>query len=128
MKRLIAHLTAKAAGIPSLDEYAKHNLALFLDANNIKEPELECYKIDRDQYRRHLFNRVYVGRAKHNDKLVALVVSYEEDSGFTRGETFDPKDAHRHKAVVTKYKATPSKYGSLFLAFSSEWGPELHQL
>ena len=115
-------------GIPSIEESAKQNLALFFDANDITEPELTCYKIDRDQVRPHLYNRVYVGRAKHQGKLVALAVSYEEDSGLTAGEAFDPKDAHRHRAVVAAYRAAPSHYQDLFDAFCMEWGPGLADL
>ncbi len=69
-----------------------------------------------------------VGRAKHRGKLVALVILYEEDSGFTAGETFNPKDAHRHRAVVATYKAAPSQYQHLYDAFCMKWGPGLANL
>lgn len=123
MKRFIAGLVGKAMGVPSIEDYAKQNLALFFDANEITEPELHCYKIDRDQARPHLYNRVYVGRAKHRGKLVALVILYEEDLGFTAGNTFHPRDAHKHQAVVSEYKAHPTEYQNLFDAFYMEWDP-----
>lgn len=128
MKRLLVGLVSKVMGAPSIEEYAEQNLALFFDANDISDPELTCYKIDRDQARPHLYNRVYVGRAKHRGKLVALVILYEEDSGFTTGEAFDPKDAHRHRAVVNAYRAAPSHHQHLYDAFCSKWGPRLANL
>lgn len=121
-------MVMKAMGVPTIDGYAKHNLALFFAANEVIDEDLECYKLDRVPHLTHLYFRTYAGRAKHRGRLVGLVVFYDEDTGLVMGKTFDPRKSHLHGQVARQYRVGSHTAKSFYSELCFEWAPELEEL
>jgi len=127
-KRLIAKLATRAAGLPDVNENAERNLAIFFEQNGITVPSLTCYKKDRIKERSFLFERVYVGKAKHNGKLVGLVIKLDEDDGFVYGKIFSPEKIHLHVLVANNYIPKDVAYNNLYSEICDELGKPLYTL
>jgi hypothetical protein len=119
-KRLIANLAAKSFGAATPNEYLKHNLSLFLDRNGIRNPDLVEYRVDRSEYQPHFFKVAMVGKAHKGQKLIGLLVYYDESIGTIYGHVVQPEATIRHGIIAKSYKAGQYHYRTLYNAFLFE--------
>ena len=104
---IIGYVTAKILGLATPDEYLKKNLALFCNINNLQNLEKEhCYKMDKSPYHpsQSLWLQVHFCTAIYQGKTVAVVIQYDEDTGFTCGSLIDLKSSLRHGLLARSYR------------------------
>lgn len=119
-RRFMEKITSKSTGAASTDEYFKHNLSLFLNRNGIIKPDLIEYRVDRSQHSPHKFKVVLVGKAMKNQRLVGVLVYYDEAIGTIIGKLIPPENTIKHGIIAKAYKDGIYHYRSLYNAFLFE--------
>lgn len=119
-KRLIANLAAKSMGAASTNEYLKHNLSIFLDRNGITRPDLIEYRVDRSDHQPHFFKVALVGKAYKGQKLIGLIVYYDESTGTMLGNIVAPEKTIQHGLIAKSYRQGQYHYRTLYNAFLIE--------
>lgn len=113
---LINYVAAKLLGISTPGEYLKTNLAIFCNINNLQNLKKNyCYKLDKAPFHpsQTLYLQVHFCTALLDGKTVAVVIEYDEDSGYTCGSTIDLRSSLRHGLLARSYR-NGDKSGSSF--------------
>ena len=104
---LMDYVAAKFFGLSTPGEYLKKNLALFCNINNLQNLEKEyCYKLDKSPYHpaQNLYLQVHFCSATLEGKTVAVVIQYDENTGFTCGSLIDLRSSLRHRSLASTYR------------------------
>ena len=120
LKRLIANLAAKSMGAGSTNDYLKHSLSIFLDRNGITRPDLVEYRVDRSERQAHFFKVALVGKAYMGQKLIGLLVYYDESTGTMIGNIVSPEKTIQHGLIAKSYRQGKYHYRTLYNAFLIE--------
>ena len=121
MRRFLGNLVGKALTGKSFDDRNQENFINFCIANNLINTDVKKYRVDRDPMFSNFWNQTYIGTCTRNKKRYGLVMTIDENTGYTCGELFLPEHSSKRDDAVYVYKKTQD------LHYSSLQGYFIHE-
>lgn len=113
----LSDIASKLLGASTTDEHLKTNLAIFGNANKLQNLEREhVYKLDKSRSDPRFNIQVHFCTATLNGETVAVVISYDENTGSTIGSIIDLKSSLMHRFYARDYK-NGGTYASSFYGY-----------
>ena len=128
MKRLISNIITKMMTGKSVDDYVKENLLNFCIANKISNIKTNEFRIDKDPIDPRWGNITFVGTCARDGKRYGVIVTIDENTGYTHGSLFVPQDGVKVEVAVSEYKRGSTIYRSFQSYFLNEVCEGKHEI
>jgi hypothetical protein len=113
MRRFLGNIVGKALTGKSFDDRNQENFMNFCLANHLTNTDVKKYRIDRDPMDPSFWNQTYIGTCVRDKKRYGLVVTIDENTGYTDGELFLAEHSSKRDEAVHNYKRPDHHYRSL---------------
>lgn len=120
MRRLLGNVLSKALTGKSINDRNQENLRKFCNNNGLSNLEVEEYRLDRDPIDPRFMNTVFIGTCIRGNKRYGLIVTVDENTGWSGGRVFIVKDRTTIQNSVKQYKRDPQFYRSYMSYFLNE--------
>ena len=119
----ISDAISKMMGAGTAAEYRLVALDEFCNSNDLSNLSIEQeYKIDPSRRTSRFKRQVLFCRANQQTQNVALVISYDEDTGYTEGALIPLRDLTKHRTLASEYKSGRTYASSFFSYVVNELG------
>lgn len=114
---------SKMMGVGTAAEYRMVALDEFCNSNDLANLSIEQeYKIDPSRRTPRFKRQVLFCRANQQTQNVALVISYDEDTGSTEGALIPLRSLTKHRTLASEYKSGTTYASSFFSYVVNELG------